>query len=84
MQRMMILAGVVLSLAGCTTREDRLAEWRTRCERDYGFRPGTEAMSNCLMQQENQRQRRIDAVVASPMPAAPPPAPIYIPPVQVR
>ena len=71
MRRAMIL-GMALLGGACTTREERLADYRTRCERDYGFTAGTEAMSNCVMQQENQRQRRIDAVVAAPMPVVQP------------
>lgn len=77
MRRMMILAGVALALVGCTTPEERMARYRDRCQNTFGFTPNTEAFSNCLMQQENQRQRSIDAALAAPMP-------VYVPPTGAR
>ena len=73
MKMKIVLAGLVM-LAGCATPEERLARYRARCERDFGFTPNTDAFSNCLMQQENQRQRSIDAALAAPMPVYVPPA----------
>ncbi|MBR0682767.1 hypothetical protein GXW74_19905 [Roseomonas eburnea] len=83
MKLTMILAAMAVAVGGCQTPEERLAGYRDRCQREYGFTPGTDAFGNCLMQQENQRQRRIDAVLAAPAPVTPAPQPIFIPPVYV-
>lgn len=53
------IAIMMVLLAGCATREDRLAAWRDRCATDYGFARGSEAHGNCVMQHDLARRRAL-------------------------
>jgi hypothetical protein len=59
-----LLVTALVLLAGCETREDRLAAWRAQCQRDYGFTPGTEAFAGCVQRAEQGYARRLDAAAA--------------------
>ena len=39
----------LMSLAGCASREQIVAQHRSKCE-GYGFEAGSEAFANCLLQ----------------------------------
>lgn len=44
-------------LAGCSSTQDQRAADSSQCS-SYGFTPGTDAFSNCLMSANNQRQNQ--------------------------
>ena len=43
------MAAIGLLLSGCVSRQDMVLRHQATCE-SYGFTPGTEAYSNCLLQ----------------------------------
>ncbi|MCO4317853.1 hypothetical protein M8997_011735 [Phyllobacterium sp. 21LDTY02-6] len=60
--RYLLLALVPLAVAGCITAEE---EDQNNCS-SYGFRPGTDAFANCMMQQglrhDDERRRYMDVL----------------------
>lgn len=76
--RRAVLVTLFLSvfIGGCATEEEMAARDAARCE-SFGFKPGTEAYSNCRLQLYSVRTRRPD-VIERPM-FPPPPAVIVVP-----
>lgn len=54
MLRYMLLAFPVLLLAACVSPQEQQAMDQEQCS-SFGFRPGTDAFANCMMQQSAQR-----------------------------
>lgn len=65
MRYLIAIALLCLPLAGCgsmmvgQTRAELLEADRSQCA-DYGFRRGTDAYADCMMQQDQDRQARAD------------------------
>jgi hypothetical protein len=97
MKRFALVVLTVFTLPGCQSSQPGVGEaWMSGAEvrakdeancRSYGFKPGTDAFANCLMQQDAQRGEHHDsewaAIQSRPRPSdvsmkapqiAPPPA----------
>jgi len=57
MKKIVLLVGAAVLLAGCqtTSPEVRLANQNATCA-GYGFKPGTDAFANCMMQMDRDEQ----------------------------
>ena len=57
MKKIVLLVGVAVLLAACqtTTPEMLLANQNATCA-GYGFKPGTDAFANCMMQMDRDEQ----------------------------
>jgi hypothetical protein len=52
------------ALGGCMTAQERLASDQQTCV-GYGFRPGTEAFAQCMMNIDQGRRNRLAAAAAA-------------------
>jgi len=82
--RELIVLVVALSLAGCMTREERIAAQNAKDDQKclgYGARPGTDAYVNCRAQLDAARTNA-EAIddAAITVRSAPQPVPAYNPP----
>jgi hypothetical protein len=64
MKVLLLLAVAAVTLGGCMTAEQRLARDQQSCA-GYGFRPGTEAFAQCMMNVDQGRKNRLAAAAAA-------------------
>ncbi len=54
MLRFLAIALLGMALGGCVSAEDQRAADQQQCS-SYGFKPGSNAFANCMMQQDQRR-----------------------------
>ena len=53
----------VITLAACVTKKERIARYVEKCKQ-YGFKPETEAMANCVMKLDTTKDINISVPAA--------------------
>ena len=50
-------------LTGCKTREQWISSFKQSCIEEYGFKPGTKELSNCIQQKDEARDAAISNAI---------------------